>query len=303
MTELSEIILDKYQVRKTKKQKQHFIELLQKYFPELQVQEGGFPKNRNLILGDVKRAKILLSAHYDTCACLPFPNLITPKNVFVYLLYSLLFVIPYVLIGLGLNIVISALTPNLLVNHIVSMIFYLLVLYLLFAGPANKNTANDNTSGVITLCEIYQAMTPEQRTKTAIVFFDNEELGILGSGYFRSVYKNETKNKLLINYDCVSDGDHIMIGISKKARPMYWDSFVESFTATEEKHMLIDKAEQLLYPSDQSNFKCTAAVAALNKNKIFGYYMGRIHTARDTVFDHKNITLLKNSTISFIDKI
>jgi len=303
MTDLSNVILAQYQVRKTKKQKTRFIGLMQQHFPELQIQEGGFPKNRNLILGDVKQANVILSAHYDTCARLPFPNLITPKNIFIYLLYSILIFVPFVLIGFGMNVVISMVTANILVNQIATMIFYLFILYLLFAGPANKHTANDNTSGVITLCEIYQAMTPRQRAKTAVVFFDNEELGILGSGYFRSVYKKETKDKLLINFDCVSDGDHIMIGISKKARANYWDSFTASFTGDEEKQVMIERSERLLYPSDQSNFKCTAAVAALNKNKLLGYYMSRIHTARDTVFDEKNIALLKNSTISFIDTL
>lgn len=303
MTELSKTIFDQYQVRKTRKQKDRFITLMKSHFPELIVQEGGFPKNKNLILGDVKTAKVVLTAHYDTCARLPFPNLITPKNFLIYLIYSILIIIPYILVGLGLNFIIAMITENLMINYILSLIFYVAVLYLLFAGPANKRTANDNTSGVITLCEIYQAMTPEQRAKTAVVFFDNEELGILGSGYFRSIYKKEMKDKLLINYDCVSDGDHIMIGVSKKARMKYWEIFAESFTNTETKNVLIEKAERLLYPSDQSNFKCTAAVAALNKNKILGYYMSRIHTGRDTVFDENNITLLKEDTISFVNRL
>lgn len=303
MTELTNIILKAYQIRKTKKQKQDFIALLQKHFPELHIQEGGFPKNRNIILGDVTQAKVLLSAHYDTCARLPFPNLITPKNIFIYLLYSVLILIPFVLVGFGINVIISLLTPNILINEIATLLFYILVMYLLFAGPANKHTANDNTSGVVTLCEIYQAMTPEQRSKTALVFFDNEELGILGSSYFRSVYKKETKDKLLINFDCVSDGDHIMIGINKKAAPRYWNDFKECFKDSGDKQILIEKAEKLLYPSDQSNFKCTAVIAALNKHKLFGYYMSRIHTARDTAFDQDNIALLKNSTISLIDRL
>ena len=303
MTELSQAIFDNYQIRKSRKQKDRFIALMQTHFPEMTVQEGGFPKNKNLILGDVREAEVVLTAHYDTCARLPFPNLITPKNIFIYLLYSIAIIIPYVLLGIGLNILVHLITSNIIINYLISLIFYLIVLYVLFAGPANRHTANDNTSGVITLCEIYQAMTPVQRSKTAIVFFDNEELGILGSGYFRSVYKKEMKQKLLINYDCVSDGDYIMIGISKKARPKYGSNFTESFTATGSKHILLEKAEKLLYPSDQSNFKCTAAVAALNKNKVFGYYMSRIHTGKDTVFDTQNITLLKECTISFIEKL
>ena len=104
MTELSQAIFDNYQIRKSRKQKDRFIALMQSHFPEMTVQEGGFPKNKNLILGDVREAEVVLTAHYDTCARLPFPNLITPKNIFIYLLYSIAIIIPYVLLGIGLNI-------------------------------------------------------------------------------------------------------------------------------------------------------------------------------------------------------
>lgn len=303
MTELSEKILKEYQVRKTNKQKLAFIKLLKTSFNDLEVQEGGFPKSRNLILGDIDSAKVVLTAHYDTCAWLPFPNLITPKNLLVYMLYSIAIAVPILALGLGFNILLSLIVNDLILNHVFSLVFYILLIYMMLAGPANKHTANDNTSGVITLCEIYQAMTPEQQAETAIVFFDNEELGLIGSSYFRSKYKTEMQNKLLINYDCVSDGDHIMIGVSKKAWKPYYEKIASCFKSTESKNMIIEKAEKLVYPSDQSNFKCTVAVAALNKKRFVGYYMGRIHTGRDTVFDQNNITLLKNSTIRFIEKL
>ena len=303
MTELSQKILDNYQVRKTKKQKMNFITLLKSYFPELQIQQGGFPKNRNLILGDVNQASVVLTAHYDTCAMLPFPNLIMPKNILLSILYSILIAIPFLALGLLLDYAILSLTGNMLISYIVSIIFYFFILYMAFAGPANRHTANDNTSGVITLCEIYQAMSPAQRAKAAIVFFDNEELGLVGSAFFRSKYKKAMKNKLLINFDCVSDGDHIMIAVSKRARPQYLDLFQKSYTSTEVKNTMIEKAEKLMYPSDQANFKCTAAVAALNKKKLIGYYMNKIHTARDKVFDVKNIEYLKTATVQFVDQL
>ena len=88
MTELSKKILDAYQVRKTRKQKQAFTALLQQHIPNLQVQKMGFPKSHNLVVGDPKTAKVLLTAHYDTCAWLPFPNFITPKRPVISILYS-----------------------------------------------------------------------------------------------------------------------------------------------------------------------------------------------------------------------
>lgn len=78
MHTLSKIIFDNYQVRKTKSQKTAFIDLLKQYYPDLTVEEGGVPRNRNIVIGDVEHANIIVTAHYDTCAQLPFPNLIAP---------------------------------------------------------------------------------------------------------------------------------------------------------------------------------------------------------------------------------
>lgn len=96
MTELSQEIFRRFQVRKTAAQKTAFIAFMQERFPDLRVEEGGrLPRCRNLIIGDVDRAEILLSAHYDTCAKLPFPNFICPQNLPLYILYSLLICVPF----------------------------------------------------------------------------------------------------------------------------------------------------------------------------------------------------------------
>ena len=95
MTELSQEILRDWQIRKTKAQKLRFIEFLQSRLPGLAVEEGGWPRCRNLVLGDPENADVIFTAHYDTCARLPFPNFITPKNLLIYLLYQLLILIPF----------------------------------------------------------------------------------------------------------------------------------------------------------------------------------------------------------------
>ncbi|MBQ5782258.1 MAG: hypothetical protein IIV99_02590, partial [Oscillospiraceae bacterium] len=89
MTQLSQIILDRYQVRKSKQQKTDFINLLNQHLPT-EIQTGGLLKSRNIVVGDLNTAKVVFTAHYDTCPRLPFPNFITPKNFFYYLVYQLL---------------------------------------------------------------------------------------------------------------------------------------------------------------------------------------------------------------------
>ena len=106
------------------------------------------------------------------------------------------------------------------------------------AGPANKRNANDNTSGVILLLEILSQLTEEQRAQTAIVFFDNEEIGLLGSAQFKKRYWKEMETKLLINFDCVSDGDYFLIAETKAAKEKYGDALESTFLSTETKDMI-----------------------------------------------------------------
>lgn len=303
MTPLSRNIFENYQTRKTKKQKSAFIALLRQHFPEMQVQTGGFPRCRNLIIGDVESAKVIFTAHYDTCARLLFPNFIAPKNPLLCIAYSILICLP-VFLGVWLvNLLLGLVTDNYWLHYWVSLVTCFGLLGLTIFGPANKHTANDNTSGVILLCELLGVLTETQRKKAAFVFFDHEETGLVGSALFRSKYKKQIKDKLLINFDCVSDGDTIMLALSKTARNEFGDLVDACFPATEDKSILLAKAEKIYFPSDQLGFPKSIAVAALKKKPILGYYMDKIHTAGDREFDQKNIKLLCDSSLRLLQKL
>ena len=303
MTELSQKIFESYQVRKTKKQKEAFLELMQSNFPEATIQEGRFPKYKNLVIGDVKSEKVVLTAHYDTCARMVLPNFITPKNPLLSILYSFVIVIPMFIVAFLLGLLMGFLQIPAEIAKWVILGLYFLFLYIMIAGPANPNTANDNTSGVITLCELYACLEPAQRAKVAFVFFDMEESGLWGSTGFRKQYKKIMKQKLLINFDCVSDGDTMLLAVSKAARKKYGQNIDDSFIPTDNKTVLLAKAENIYYPSDQMGFKETVAVAALKHKPIIGYYMDRIHTKKDTQFDKENIKLLCEGVLRFVKKL
>ena len=301
MTELSHIIFEKYQVRKSKNQKTEFIELLERYMP-VKVQTVGLLKSRNIIVGDVEKADVVFTAHYDTCAVMPFPNFITPKNMVFYIAYSVLICVPIFAVMAVFNALLNFVTADFWIHYVLSLAVFAGIFYLLMAGPANKHTANDNTSGVITLCEIYSKLTEQQKQKVALVFFDFEELGLVGSSLFKKEYKKAMENKLLINFDCVSDGDNILFSVSKTAQKEYMEKVATAFEA-EDKTIMVEKGEKVFYPSDQVQFKCNVAVAALKHKKIIGYYMDRIHTPKDTVFYERNIELLSDGAVKFVDMV
>ena len=303
MTPLSQKILDQYQIRKTNKQKKAFIELLQNQYPDLQVQESKFLKCRNLVLGDPESAEVILTAHYDTCAQLPVPNFITPKAPLLTILYGILLALPLMPLVILVEVALILALDNSLIAGWIAITLYLGLLALVVLGPANKHTANDNTSGVITLCELIDRLTDEQKRKVAFVFFDHEETGLIGSSLFRKKYKEHIKDKLLINFDCVSDGDYFLLAATKKARQTYGEQFAKAFVSTESKTVMLDSLEKVYYPSDHAGYPVALAAAALKKNKVFGYYMDRIHTSKDTIFDETNIDTLCSCVQRFLELI
>ena len=298
MLDISKTILEKYQVRKTKKQKTEFINFLQDHYPnQFVVEEGGFAKNRNIIFGDIEKADIILTAHYDTQAVLPFPNFLTPKNIFIYILYSVLVSFVFVAIPMFLfDMIVISIFNNPVIIFISNYLILIFFFWMLMFGIDNKHTANDNTSGVITLLEAMNI--DEIKEKAAFVFFDNEELGMLGSAFFNKKYKNELKDKLIINFDCVSDGNYIMFVYNKHAKK-YKNTLETSFISDNQKEAIITSSKTTFYPSDQMNFKTTIAVAAFNKNKFLGYYVDKIHTNKDTVFDENNINFIVDGLKTF----
>lgn len=298
-----EEILNNHLVRKSKKEKQAFISYLQSQFPEIKIEHSKFPENKNLILGNVEKANVLLCAHYDTCAQMPVPNFIMPLNPSISILYSFLITIPMFLAIFLINLFLNVITDNFWVHYFVSLTICFISMFIMLCGPANKNNVNDNTSGIITLLEIYQNLSNDEKERAAIVLFDNEEKGLLGSAAFRKKYKKQIRNKLMINFDCVSDGDHILFAVSKKAHNKYTHTLKESFLFSKEKTILIKKAEKTFYPSDQVGFPISIAVAALKHKKHLGYYMNRIHTNRDTVLDVRNINFLSKGIIDFMSHI
>lgn len=307
MTKTTKEVFEKYQVRKNKKQKSAFIDYVRGVAEgegyACKVERGALGA-RNIVVGNPDTAKVVYTAHYDTCPVLPMPNFITPKCFLLYLLYQLLLVgvvmiLPMVLtlglltVGLG---VISVLVP------IPTDVFYvctmavmygvlILVMFLIMAGPANRRTANDNTSGVTTLLDIMTDLPQNLRADAAFIFFDFEELGLVGSMSYAKSHRSEMKDKLLVNFDCVSDGGNFIFALRPGA--LRYKKAIEAAFASEGEFSVEVLSKGVFYPSDQACFPCGVGVAALKRSRRLGIlYMNRIHTTRDTVYEEENIAYL-----------
>ena len=295
-------ILPEYEVRKSAAQKTAFIEMLRSvYGDRMRVEEGGtVVKSRNIVFGSPETAKIVYTAHYDTCARLPIPNFITPRNIFLYLLYQIAVALLFLVPAFGLEILVGYLTrewaplPSFLAMEGTLFAVLVFLLWVFLGGVPNPHTANDNTSGVVAVLTLADRLAED--SDAAFILFDNEEIGLLGSMAYAAAHPEMKKNTLIVNFDCVSDGDSILVLFSRKAEemPLYevLRSRAPAVFGGSGKSVEICPKKGTIYPSDQANFKVSAAVCSLNRSKVFGLYMDKIHTPKDIVFDEKNITLL-----------
>ena len=76
-----------------------------------------------------------------------------------------------------------------------------------------------------------------------------------------------------------------------------------AFESADGKTVMLENLKKIYYPSDQAGFPVAIAVAALKHKKLLGYYMDRIHTKNDTVFDESNIAYLAEHTAQFIESM
>ena len=297
-------VLNTFPVRKTKSQKQAFRDAVQAYAASIgydsRVEQGSLG-SRNLVIGNTEQADYLVTAHYDTCARLPIPNYITPCNLWLFLLWqvvlTLLILAVCVLLGLGVGLLTGSGTIGAWSGYL--MVWFILALMLV--GPANPSNTNDNTSGVVTLLEIAKSMPENQRKKVAFVLFDLEEAGLIGSASYRKAHKAQTDRQMVLNLDCVGDGDYLTLFPTKKLRQdrKRLTSLYKACGYFGKKSILVHEKGFAFYPSDQANFPCGVGICALRKGGKT-LYLGRIHTKKDTILDRTNVNLLRAALITYI---
>lgn len=298
-------ILKLHPIRKNKAQKEAFRADVQAYVKELgydsHLEKGSFGA-QNIVIGDPKTAKYLVTAHYDTPASIGLPNFLTPCNLLVYILWQVLlvgaFMVAAVVPGAAIGIALDS--PEL--AGTASMVIYWTLLLLLMIGPANKNNANDNTSGVVTVLEVARTMPQMHRDKVCFVLFDLEEAGLIGSGAYRKAHKEESNNQIILNLDCVGDGDHIIFFPTKKAKKN--EKLMQEIHRIggwfDKKHISLKKDGFYTYPSDQKHFPVGVGIAAFHKKKCIGYYVAKIHTKKDLCLETTNVNLLRAALTTLI---
>ena len=298
-------VLAQFPVRKTGKQKNSFREAVTIYAESLgypcRTEKGSFG-SRNIVIGDPEEADFLVTAHYDTPARMLFPNLITPCNPLTFIAYQIFMIGIFFAAAFAVGIPVWFLTESSRFAFLAGYIVYFGLLFLMMFGPANPSNANDNTSGVVTVLETLRSMPENQRGKVCFVLFDLEEAGLIGSSSYRKAHKKATDRQIVLNLDCVGDGDEMVLFPVKqlcadREKMLLLCGCVGRFGS---KAIAVRNKGFRVYPSDQKNFPYGVGIAAFRRKKGVGLYCAKIHTAKDTTLDQTNVNILRAALTSLI---
>lgn len=297
-------ILTAHPVRKNKTQKERFRQEVQDYLQTLgystNVESGSFG-SKNLVIGDPDRAKYLVTAHYDTCARMFVPNLITPCNALLFILYQIFVCLLLIVPTLAVGALVGYLFHSFFVGYFLWMVLLWTGIALMLVGPANSSNVNDNTSGVVTVLEIAKSLPEHYRKDVCFVLFDLEEAGLIGSASYRKAHKKASESQMVLNLDCVGEGDEIYLFPTSKLKKNQkkladLDKITGNFG---KKTVTVRKQGFSIYPSDQAHFPYGVGICALNRGKL-GLYLSKIHTPKDTVLDETNVNILRAAIITMI---
>ncbi|MBR2891408.1 MAG: M28 family peptidase [Bacilli bacterium] len=295
-----QLLIEKFPIRRSKDQKEQFRAFIKNEVNNYDVViENLENKHNNIIIGNVAKAKVVFTAHYDTPAASLYPNLMLPKNFVLSLLYGIFFPILMALISLALAYGLYSLMrfpyETILLLYIV---IYFGMFYLLTRCFPNKNNSNDNTSGVSVILTLIE----KNYQDVAFILFDNEEKGLLGSKAYKKAHKEMMSKKVLINFDCVGNGKHIIITSKKEARTTeLYTVLTNCFTSDLEYSVEFVPMEKSRSNTDHKNYELGIGILACIKTKKGFCYTPRIHTKKDIKVDFNNILFITNNLSKLIE--
>ena len=298
-------VLHRFPIRKSKAQKQAFRDAVTAYAQSLGYtvrveQEKGAAAN--VVIGDPAGAEYLVTAHYDTPASIGLPNVLTPCNPVAFIGYQIFLVAVFLVLAFGAAFLVSLVTESEALILLTWYVVYFGTLLLMMMGPANKSNANDNTSGVVTVLETLRTMPENQRHKAAFVLFDLEEMGLVGSKAYYKAHKAQCDRQVILNLDCVGDGNEIVFFPTKKLckdQPKL-RHLCKAVGRYGEKTIAVCHKGFRTYPSDQRNFPYGVGIAAFQRKKGIGLYCARIHTKKDTTLEETNVNILRAALTTLI---
>lgn len=260
-------IIKDYGVRYKRKQKDAFLDFAKGYFESLRLpcEVVNVFLGKVLLIGNIDKAKYLVTAHYDTARVTKLPAVISPDNRTLINLSRLFR-------GVGAKFVTSWYKPNLF-NY------------------------NDNTSGLAVVMDI--AKRHKENNKIAYALFDNEEKIFYSAYFFRNKFKKALKKIRVINLDCVGTGKSIGVLIHNWANIKFAED-ISNYLKFAKKYDSFARKPRGKLHTDAGAFKKNSVTvsAFLMKGKTHVIY--NTHSKKDKNIDYDTMNFLAERLTKYL---
>ncbi|MDO4838088.1 MAG: M28 family peptidase [Clostridia bacterium] len=292
---------EQFPVRRTRAQKDAFLSWAVKQAGQMGYTArtetvGKKSVSRNLIIGSPAEAEVVYTAHYDTPTNKLFPSLVFPKNIPLFLLYTLGVTVVLLAIAFGAAALVSLLPVKRLVVIAMFLCVYVGLLLLMSYGPANQHNRNDNTAGVAALLTLMAQLPESARTRVAFILFDNKEQGCGGSKDYAKQHVQAAYTQLTVNFDGIGVGETFFTIASPLAQKTdFYPRLKEGFRDGDGFRVQHLGSTGRMLRGDDHTFKLGIGVMACKRKKGIGYYIPSLHTRHDTEAREENIAFLAKS--------
>lgn len=295
-----------YQKRKTLAEKRAFRDYIQKQARDLGLRSNIYPENKsckNVIVGDLKNAKYVVCAHYDT-----EPKLLPLIERNYTYCHKFLEVLSLIL-GVGLLVLFYFLNILWLGICCIAISVFLFLRISGVLATSRKFSYNDNTSGIITLLNLMDT-NKDFNQRVAYVFLDNKEKGLIGSKALSKMMQNQKmivqkEDKKFIFIDCVGLGKDFTISWYRetkfvdKLKDLFLEKCDDKYTITLKEDSKVDVNDYMSFKRfDHASITCYKNVD--RKKKRFLYK--DIKPVNDSYIDIKNIEFLSDLLAEYIIK-
>lgn len=177
-------------------------------------------KTKDIVFGNLKQAKMVISVPYDTQMRIfskkyryyPFDLVKSHQKAFVPTFFPLIAIYAVALIILEIVGRFAYQTPLYPVYAILMATIFLLLLYFAYYGFPNKNNTNMYSASLVTAISIASKLTNDQKRNVAFVFTDKNSRSRKGDKLLENNLIAYGRTPLVLSLSTIGKGEEIVIG-------------------------------------------------------------------------------------------
>ena len=259
--------------RVTEKEKEDFRREILSYAEQqgyhAQVEENGFLKHRNVVIGDPEHAAVLFVAPQETDSRGLLPRRTYLNHIPVFILQQLLSVLLLMIPCLMVAVLVTSLTHSAQLGLALVLLCYLGLLFLERFGPARKEN-RAATSAPYTLLALMERIPADARKKVAFLFPDASYHGRGGAKAYAAAHESVSYTRLTVNLDVPILGESVIL----VARPLAekctgYRALIRSLS----EHLpLVQLPNRFtVMQTDQKFFRCGVEITSATQKPGMGY--------------------------------